>query len=261
MDKDKKGRMQLKIKELDLSMIFPNSSNIDKEGQGGHKIVVIGKPGTGKSTLLSRILYEKRKLIPTALVVSGTEDSNHHYSQILPSSLIHNSYNEELIQSFITRQKLARKHLKNPFSVLLLDDATDDPKVLARPIFQTLFKNGRHFSMLFILSLQYCLDIKPVIRSNVDGVFILRESLLRNRKSLYDNYAGGIIPSFSMFCELLDQITGDYTALYIHNASSSNELEDLVFWYKAPPTPKFKFGSIDCWKHHHTRFNEKYEEF
>ena len=58
----------------------------------------------------------------------------------------------------------------------------------------------------------------------------------KNRKSLWENYAG-IIPDFQMFCDIMDQITDDYTALYVHNATNSNKLEDCIFWYKARPVP------------------------
>ena len=104
------------------------------------------------------------------------------------------------------------------------------------------------------------MDIKPVIRTNVDGVFILRETNLRNRKSLYENYAG-IIPDFTMFCAIMDSITTDYTALYIHNATTSNKLEDCLFWYRAKPVPEdFKLGCRDLWKFHRSRYNELYKD-
>ena len=104
------------------------------------------------------------------------------------------------------------------------------------------------------------MDVKPVIRSNIDGVFLLRESNLRNRKSLYENYAG-VIPDFQTFCDIMDQVTNDYTALYIHNATTSNNLEDIVFYYKAKPVPDdFRFGSKDFWKFHNHRFNHQYND-
>ena len=114
--------------------------------------------------------------------------------------------------------------------------------------------------MLYILSLQYCMDIKPVIRNNVDGTFILREPNLKSRKSIYENYAG-VIPSFKLFCHIMDQITVDYTALYIHNQGQSNDWRDCVFWYRGKDIPKgWKFGSSDYWQFHNDRFNQDYEE-
>ena len=215
---------------------------------------------THNTTLITRLLYEKRNIFPSAFVMSGTEDSNGHYSRIMPSTFVHNKYDEEKIDQFITRQKIAKKHLPNPWSILLLDDCTDDPRIFNKPQFQGLYKNGRHWKMLFVLSLQYCMDVKPVIRTNIDGVFLLRETNLRNRRSLYENYAG-IIPTFDMFCSIMDEITNDYTALYIHNATTSNSLSDCLFYYKAKPVPDtFKFGSKDFWKFHKNRFNPAYTD-
>lgn len=241
------------ISELDVSKIMPNMNNFTKKDQGGSKIVVIGKPGTGKTTLITSLLHQMRHIYPVGMVMSGTEDSNGHYGKIFPDTFIYNELNEDKIEDFIKRQKLAKQHLDNPWGLLLLDDCTDDPKIFSKPLFQGLYKNGRHWKMLFILSLQYCMDVKPVIRTNVDGTFILREPNLKNRKALWENYAG-IIPDFNMFCDILDQITDDYTALFVLNQTVSNKIEDCIFWYKAKPVRKnFKFGSKDYWNFHKQR--------
>lgn len=213
---------------------------------------------THNTTLITSLLYEKRNIFPVYFIASGTEDSNGHYKKIVPSTFVYNKLDEKKIDDFIVRQKIAKKHLDNPWAVLLLDDCTDDPKIFNRPFMQGLFKNGRHWKCLFLLSLQYCLDVKPVIRTNVDGTFILRETNIRNRKALWENYAG-VIPDFSIFCQIMDQCTDNYTALYIHNATTSNKLEDCLFWYRAKPIPdNFKLGSKDYWKFHNHRFNDNY---
>jgi hypothetical protein len=245
------------MKALDLDIINPNPETI-KTNVGGSKLVVIGKPGTGKSTLILSILYAKKDVIPVGMFMSGSEDSNGTYRKIAPSTFVFDDYSEERILGFIKRQKMAKHHIRNPWAVLLLDDCTDDPKIFNSKIQQGLYKKGRHWDMLYILSLQYSMDIKPVIRTNVDGVFILREPILKNRKTLWENYAS-IIPDFTMFCEIMDQITDDHTALYIHNASKTNNWQECIFWYKAFIVPdSFKFGCKDYWDFHEERYNTEY---
>ena len=248
----------LHMDELNLDLIQPNTKTYMNLEQGGQKHVIIGKPGTGKSTLIAALLYAKKHIFPVGIVFSGTEDSNDFYKKIFPSTFVFNKYNEEQIKSAIRRQKIAKKHIENPWSVWLLDDCTDDPTIFNKPIQQGIYKNSRHWKTWYLVSLQYCMDIKPVIRTNVDGVFILREPIVRNRKALWENYAG-IVPDFSQFCDIMDQITDDYTALYIHNQTTSNKLEDCLFWFKATPVPpNFTFGCDDYWEFHFQRYNPDY---
>jgi hypothetical protein len=248
----------IRIKELNLDIIQPNHKTMNDPEQGGQKTVVIGKPGTGKTTLIASLLYSKKHIFPVAMVMSGSEDSNGFYRKILPSTFVFNEYNEDKIKEFIRRQKIAMQHLENPWAIILLDDCTDDPRIFNKPLQHGMYKRGRHWKMWYILSLQYAMDVKPVIRTNVDGIFILREPILKNRKSLWENYAS-IIPDFSLFCDIMDQLTDDYTALYIHNASKSNDWKECVFYYKADIIrDDFKFGCEDYYNFHYARYNPEY---
>jgi len=110
------------------------------------------------------------------------------------------------------------------------------------------------------MSLQYSIDIKPDIRGCIDGTFILRESNEKFRKNLYENYAS-VIPTFNEFKAILDNVTGDYTALFIDNRSTSNNVEDCVFYYKANLNaidPNFRFGCKEFWDFSSQRYNPQY---
>jgi hypothetical protein len=248
----------VEIKELDLDIIPPTTARHKEREYGGSKIVVIGKPGTGKSSIIASLLYSKKHIIPAGIVMSGSEDSNGFYSKIFPQSFVFNEYDEDQLKKFVKRQKIAKQHVQNPWAVVLCDDCTDSNKIFNTKLQQGLFKRGRHWKLWYILSLQYCMDVNPAIRTNIDGCFILREPILKNRKVLFENYAS-IIGDFSIFCDLMDQLTNDYCCLYIHNAGQTNDWKDCVFYYKADLAPtNFKFGCKDYWNFHYKRYNKNH---
>lgn len=249
----------VRLNELDPDMINPTTRNCNDKEQGGSKTVVIGKPGTGKTTLIASLLYAKKHIFPIGMIMSGSEDTNHFYSQIFPSCFVFNKYDEEKVKDFVRRQKISMQHIEIPWAVCLLDDCTDKPSDFNTSLQHAMYKKGRHWKMWYIVSLQYAMDVKPVIRTNVDGVFILRETLANNRENIYKNYAS-VIPTFKLFCDLMDQITGDHTALYIHNATDTNDWTKCVFWYKARLVidTNFKFGCREFWDCHFERYNPEY---
>ncbi len=215
---------------------------------------------TGKSTLIASLLYGKKNIFPVAVAFSGSEDSNGFFKKIMPSTFIFNEYNEDQLRNVIKRQKIAKEHLPNPWAVIILDDCTDDARIFNTPLQQGIFKRGRHWSLFYIVSLQYCMDVKPAIRTNTDAVFILREPILRNRRSLWENFCS-IIPDFNLFCTLMDELTEDFTAMVVINQSTTNDWKDCVFWYKAvPPPPDWKLGSEDYHRFHDERYNPDYIE-
>lgn len=234
----------VKIKELNLDLIRPNNSSVHTT-LGGSKLVIIGKPGSGKSVLIKHLLFAKKHLIPVGIVVSGSEETNRFYSTIFPELFIYSAYDKRIIERLKTRQKLAKDHLANPWAVLVLDDCMDDPKAFSEPLIRGLFKNGRHWDILAIFANQYVFDFKPEIRANLDGVFIFREATQANREKIYKNFAS-IIPTYQLFCKLMDELTQDYTCLYINNQIQSNTWTDCVFYMKADATiPDFTFGCSD----------------
>lgn len=236
---------KIMLKELDFDMIRPNLQSIGTTA-GGSKITMIGKPMSGKSVLIKALLAAKQHIIPVGTVISGTESTNHFYQSLFPSAFIHEEFKLSIIENVRLRQKHAMANLPNPWAVLILDDCMDDVKIFNHPTMSGLMKNSRHWSLLTIISTQYCLDFKPVIRTNIDGIFIFREANIDNRQKLYKNFAS-IIPTFELFTQIMNEMTGDHTCLYIHNNSFSNNWQDCCFYILAPMVPDFKFGCSEFW--------------
>jgi len=243
--------MKLQLKKFDMSSIAPDKV-----------VVMIGKRNTGKSFLVKDLLWYHRQ-IPVGTVISATESANCFYGNMVPPIFIHNEYNEEIIQRVLTRQeRLIHKKrrgghnaaLINPSAYLILDDCLYDNSWTRSKHIRSLFMNGRHFKMFFIITMQYALGIPPNLRTNIDYVFILRENIVQNRKRLYECYAG-MFPNFEVFCQIMDQCTENYECLVINNNAQSNRIDEQVFWYKATSHPPFRLGKPEVWNYSNRNYN------
>ena len=249
--------MNLALKKFDITKITSDKV-----------CVFIGKRETGKSFLVKDLLYYHRD-VPIGTVISGTESANTFYGNIIPNLFIHDNYTPEIVNNSLKRQKIVIKKINkemnaygktniDPRAFLILDDCLYDQSWIRDTNIRSLFMNGRHYKILFIITMQYALGIPPSLRTNIDYVFILRENYVSNRKRLYEHYAG-MFPTFEIFCQVMDQCTEDYNCLVINNNAKSNKLEDQVFWYKADDHPAFKIGAQEFWEHHNSNFNDNYD--
>jgi hypothetical protein len=237
--------MNLRLSKFNMNMIPDDAV-----------IVFIGRRGTGKSWLIKDLMWYKQKF-PIGTVISGTEGANAFYSSIVPSLFIHEEFNSAIISNVIKRQDAITKQIRREEtagrksaldrrSFIVMDDCMYDNKWISDKWIRSLFMNGRHYGLLYILALQYVMGIPPVLRGQVDYVFILRENQVAARRRIYEQFAG-IFPTFELFCQIMDQCTENYECLVIHNGSKTNKIEDCVFWYKAQAHPDFKIGSRDHW--------------
>jgi len=228
-------------------------------------VVLIGKRNTGKSFLTKDLLYYHQN-IPVGTVVSATEMANGFYSTIVPKLFIHEEYSPQLVANVMLRQKKVMKHIKggnddiDPRAFLIFDDCLYDKTWTKDKNVRSVFMNGRHYKMMFIITMQYALGIPPNLRTNIDYIFILRENIVKNRRTLYEHYAG-MFPTFDMFCSTMDQCTENYECLVIDNTTKSNKIEDQVFWYKADAHEDFRIGADVYWQMHNNNFDDSDEEY
>jgi len=250
--------IELELKQFDMSMIG-----------SGNVVVFVGKRETGKSFLVKDLLYHHGD-IPVGTVISGTEGANSFYSEIMPSIFIHGEFKPEILHNVIKRQKKVIAAIQkdiseignsniDPRAYFILDDCLYDRSWVKNKNIRVLFMNGRHYKIMFIITMQYALGIPPNLRTNIDFTFILRENIVANRKRLYDQYAG-MFPSFDVFQQVMDQCTENYGCLVIHNNSKSNELVNQVYWYKASAHENFKLGAPKLWEYHNNNFNPSFDD-
>jgi hypothetical protein len=244
--------MNLQLSKFDMKKISfkPNENK-------GPVVVLIGRRDTGKSFLVKDLLYYHQD-IPIGTVISGTEEGNGFYGKLVPKLFIHNEYNSAIIENILKRQKQVLKQVQkeietykkcniDPRTFTILDDCLFDNSWSKDKLMKLLFMNGRHWKIMLIITMQYPLGIPPILRTNIDYVFILREPYIANRRRIYENFAG-MFPTFESFCQVMDQCTENYECLVINNNSKSNKLNDQVFWYKAEGHSDFKLGSKEFWE-------------
>jgi hypothetical protein len=247
--------MDFSIRKFNMAMLK------ERTAVDSHKspmIVIIGKKDTGKSFLVRDILYNTQDCYPIGTVISGTEVANEFFQHMVPSRLIYDKYSPDIITKVIRRQLMLKQQRNNariaggsettmdPRAFLILDDCLYDSTWIREESTRYVFMNGRHIDLTSMITMQYPLGITPNLRTNVDFVFILRDNYLKNRRILYENYAG-MFPTFDMFCQFMDQCTENYECLVICNGVQSNKLEDQVFWYKASDHPSFRLCAPSLW--------------
>lgn len=242
---------------LNLSRFDMKNIKFDPKKSHGPVIVLIGRRDTGKSFLVKDLLYNIGQDIPFGTVISGTEAGNGFYGELVPKILIHHEYDTSIVDTILERQQTVIKAINNENKTygrceidgrtfLILDDCLYDNKWSRDKIMKMLFMNGRHWKIMLIITMQYPLGVPPNLRTNIDYTFILREPYIRNKKIIYENYAG-MFPTFDSFCQIMDACTENYECLVISNNAKSNKLVDQIFWYKAKDNGKFKLCLQEFW--------------
>lgn len=237
--------MKLELKKFDPSKIASDSV-----------VVFIGKRNTGKSYCMKDILNH-HKDIPVGIVVSPTEMANGYFEKFIPKMLIYDECEEQVVKKFLDRQKNISTERKRELkrtgqsqldarAFLILDDCLYDKRWINDANIRSIFMNGRHYKIFFLITMQHALGLPPVLRNNIDYIFIFRNNIIKEKQKIYDNYAG-MFPTFETFNQVMNQTTENYECLVIDNKIQSNKIEDQVFWYKATDT-NFRMCGNDLWE-------------
>lgn len=241
--------VRLKIRRFDPTTLKP------------HRIIyLIGKRGSGKSTLMEDILSHIAPRLDMGLAMTPTEDSAAMFRKHFPEAWIFDGYAENTIEELIDVQKNAARDKKQRSLALVLDDCMYQRNVLRSNAQRNLHFNGRHLHLTFINAVQYLMDIEPSMRANVDYVFAMRETIHSNKMKLW-KFFFGVFPSYQDFSRTMDACTKDYSAIVLDcTQAGASSIEEQIFWYKADVNVRpFRIGKQIFWKlaRRYTRTNEE----
>lgn len=235
--------------------------DFDKQLKLNTKILIVGKPESGKSTLIGDIAYHVCDKIPVANVWSNSELENHAYEDVFPRTAISNAFDLTRYTNVNIRQRILthRRH-PNPWCMDIIDDCPGSQ--FKDEQFMKAFKLGRHWSKLTIIGIHRAVDVTTDLRAATDYTFIFREAHPRERKALYENFAAFV--TFKDFETILDASTENYSCLVVDNRSKSQKLNEIYYWYRATyrdyKKMKFRFGSQQFWDECDQDFNPEYNE-
>jgi hypothetical protein len=234
------------------------------ELDGNKRFVLRDMTVTHNTTFIENMMYILKDRYPVGTAFIGTEGAYERFCQIMHPLYVRPRYDEEEEKNHILRQKTCAlenggKHTAN-YAINVLDDVSDDPKIYKTNVMRGLFKLGaQHWHQLLMVGSQYAIDMPPDVRKSVSYVAIFMEPEDQERKKLYANF-GGLAGSYENFCDLMDQITGDYTCLIFRKRTQTQSLEENVFWFKGRQLPLWKFGCREYRKWADERYDKDYVE-
>lgn len=258
-DVELKGGDKLPIRQFKLDSMTGHPS-----------IIMIAKRGSGKSWVVKSIINHFRD-IPAGLIIAPTDRMNCFYGNFFPDTYIHYNYKSEIIEKILDRQRTLIKKNNDKMKIgkkidtrsfIVMDDCLGQKGSWVRdqPIQELLF-NGRHYHIMYILTMQFPLGITPDLRSNFDYIFLLAEDFCSNQKRIYDHYAG-MFPNFDSFRQVFSALTDDFGAMVIVNKGARGSPLEKIYWYKAPNLEgaKTEFGCKQFREFHEKNYNPKWQE-
>lgn len=231
-------------------------------------IMLVAKRRSGKSWVCRDILRHFND-IPVGMIIAKSEKKADEpfYSEFFPDSFIFYEYNEKILKNLFYRQEQMIEKAKekkekgiiiDPRAVFLMDDCLSDKGTWAKdPLIYELMYNGRHYKILFMLTMQSPLGIGPELRSNFDYFFLLATDIENHMKKLYENYAG-MFRNVGEFRTVFKQLTVDHQSMVIANTSADRPFQEKVYWYKATNTKVDMVGCKQFKNYHNDNYDPKW---
>jgi hypothetical protein len=229
---------------LSIRVFDPTSIKREKNGKIARKLAFIGGSGRGKTTGMLGIISHLAPEIDLCILMCPTETTRNIFrARGLPESLIYPGLDLECIAALLAVQRENKERGKMRSILLCLDDVSYDRKCLNDPCIRELMYNQRHLNVCTLISAQFCYDLPPCCRSNLDYIFCTGDSAFSNVKRLHASYFG-IFRTIQEFHRVFQATTQDFSLCVADCTQMAESPSDQVFWYRAPKkVPKFTIGS------------------
>lgn len=209
-------------------------------------IMLIGKRGSGKTTMLMNILYHLRDKFDTGLAVTPTKDTAAEFRKCMCDSLIYDDMKTaDAVISIIAELQGVfaeddTKQLKPRNLYFIADDCMFDKKSFKTTTMRDVFMNGRHYHLNLMSTVQYLMDLDPATRAQIDYVVVVGEPTPDTRDKLWENFFKTVFDNTNegkrLFYLTLKKLTQDHRAIILDNKTSKNDsITDRIFYFKGKP--------------------------
>jgi hypothetical protein len=220
--------MKLQLRKFDPDGMMPRDGRI---------ILVIGRRGSGKSTLIRDLMFRLHKRFDFGIGMSPTRTSTEMMEEHLPNAFVFDDgFNPEQFQKILAILSLLAKKHKLRNALVILDDCNANKNDFRSKTMRDVFMNGRHYGENLLWAMHYCMDILPDLRAQVDYVFVLKDNIRKNKERLYNNFFG-MFEKLEDFIKVMDQCTENNECLVLDNTTPNPDPQRCLFWYKAIRDP------------------------
>lgn len=215
----------LKIKKFDISNI--------RQING----IIIGRRNVGKTTLITDILRNQNILDKDKTIFAKLENEIKLYSDMFPDATVcdYDPCDNEpnILEEAINRHYKETKRMNQmdkPEAIVVLDNCLYDASWCKDKNIKKLFLNGKVFKHSILISMSYPLGIPPVLREQIDYVFVFGDPYLPNRRLIWEKYLSSFSLSFEMFNTMMVNLL-QYECYVFHFSSRSSNSQDEIFSY------------------------------
>lgn len=206
---------------------------------------ILGRRRSGKSYCLRQIAYEMQ--FSRIAGFAGGYDSGKMISTYVPDTYVHYGFDASKVHAIMVDQE--QVHIRGEMDpsvdtdcAMFLDDLAYERKIMYSKALGELAKNGRHISMFVAITAQYCFDMPPGVRGQLDYLFVYKEMTHDNRRKMFKAYFG-VFPDYDVFNDVLVATTAEHHCLVLDTSSKSSKVENSIFYFKATfELPKFTLG-------------------
>ena len=212
------------------------------------RLAFIGKTNSGKSQAVKTICHFYKDRCYGGFAHSISEPQQGFFREFIPQSFIYSEKNlkrlEEVYEAQKKRVQMFKKLVKD--DVMSEDEAQrrchmlivlDDMNFLGDAVFKDelikeVWMNGRHSWITVFITLQYSKGIGPMLRDQIDWVFLWQDPAANSQKKLFEDWVG-YFPTLADFKRVFNTVTGEYRCMVVRKISGGKtDVESNVFGWK-----------------------------